>query len=356
MSAEFCPSIAKLEVLKIGHRHGRSNKTNAREDRVLVRMAIQNRAKSSSRLAKSWGHRLQIRLSRFTVSRQLSAAGIRSRRPRKRAAVTVGHKRECVQWAQQHDQRNVRIWSRIRWSDESRFCLYHVDGRIRVWRRRGEDYNQDCAQPRPHAFGGSVTVSGNISYEHKTPLTTVHGNLNGTNYRDEILDVTVRPQQFQAEQPIFMDDNARQRAHLVDVYKVQHNIDSLHSIHESRLKPDQACVGCFSEGCKCPSTPCDHFTRAGHGPASRVEPDAPTNMSQTCSINKKVVNILMKFTLGKKMICSETTYLPPLFWFKDFHLGSQSQGIETFICSPKWAFNISPVLLSSYYYLIRRTY
>ena len=73
-------------------------------------------------------------------------------------------------------------------------------------------------------------VWGMMSYEHKTPLSTVHGNLNATWCRDEILDITVRPhfQQFQAEQPIFMDDNAHpHRTRLVYTYKVWHDIDSL---------------------------------------------------------------------------------------------------------------------------------
>ena len=206
-------------IAKDRTRQGRPKKKNAREDRALARMAIRNRTKSSSQLAREWGHRLHTRLSRFTVSRRFSAAGIRSRRPRKQAPLTARHKRERVLWARQHIQRNVRFWRRIRWSDESRFCLYHVHGRIRVWRRHGEEYNQDCVQPRPQAFGGSVMVWGMMSYEH-----------NGTRYRDEILDVTVRPhfQQFQAEQPISMHDNARpHRARLVDAYKVRHNINSL---------------------------------------------------------------------------------------------------------------------------------
>ena len=211
-------------------RQGRPKKTNAWEDRVLAQMTIQNRTKSSSQLAREWGHRLHTQLSRFTVSRWLSATRICSRQPRKQAPLTVRHKREHVQWAQQYSQRNVWFWHRIMWHDESWFCLYHVDGRNRVWQWCGEGYNQDCVQPRPQAFGGSVMVWGMMSYEHKNPLTKVHGNLNGTSYRDEILDITVRPhfQQFQVEQPIFLDDNAHPHwACLEDTYKVQHNIDSL---------------------------------------------------------------------------------------------------------------------------------
>ena len=211
-------------------RQGRTKNTNVWEDRVLARMAMQNMTKSSSQLAREWGHGLQTWLSRFTVSHQISSAGIRSRQPRKQAPLTVRHKRECAQWARQQSQRKIRFWHRKIWSDESRFCLYHIDGRIRVWRRHGKDYNQNCVQPRAQALGGSVMVWGMMSYEHKTPLSRVHGNLNATRCRDEILDITVRPhfQQLQAEQPIFMDGNARyHRTRLVDTYKVWHNIDSL---------------------------------------------------------------------------------------------------------------------------------
>ena len=41
------------------------------------------------------------------------------------------------------------------------------------------------------------------------------------------------------------------------------------------------------------------------------------------------MNILMKVTLGKIMICYETTLLPHLFSFKHFLLRSPSQWIET---------------------------
>ena len=42
-------------------------------------------------------HHLHTRLSRFTVSRWLSATGISSKRPKKQVALNARHKRECVQ-------------------------------------------------------------------------------------------------------------------------------------------------------------------------------------------------------------------------------------------------------------------
>ena len=55
-----------------------------------------------------------------------------------------------------------------------------------------------------------------------------------------------------------------------------------------------------------------------------------------CSCHASV-NVLLKVTSGKMIICYATTLLPHLFWFKDFLLRSQSQWIN-FFCSPKWTF------------------
>ena len=66
------------------------------------------------------------------------------------------------------------VWRRVTWSDESRFCLQRVDGRIRVWRRRGERHSQNCIVERDRGRGGSVCVWGAIGIGVKTDM--VHFN------------------------------------------------------------------------------------------------------------------------------------------------------------------------------------
>ena len=52
-------------------------------------------------------------------------------------------------------------------SDESRFCLRHLDRRVEVWRRRGEPC-ADCYTDRVASFGGgSVMVGDGISLSGK---------------------------------------------------------------------------------------------------------------------------------------------------------------------------------------------
>jgi len=42
-------------------------------------------------------------------------------------------------------------------SDESRFCLTHGDGRQRVWRRRGESF-AGCGTTERDRFGGGYVM------------------------------------------------------------------------------------------------------------------------------------------------------------------------------------------------------
>ena len=55
----------------------------------------------------------------------------------------------------------------VLFSDEMRSCLRHVDGRNRVWRRRGEQHAECCLQPVTAFGGGSVMMymGGYKSYE-----------------------------------------------------------------------------------------------------------------------------------------------------------------------------------------------
>ena len=51
--------------------------------------------------------------------------------------MTPVHRRKRLQWA--HECRNWTLeqWKKVAWSDESRFLLDHVDGRVRVHRLPG---------------------------------------------------------------------------------------------------------------------------------------------------------------------------------------------------------------------------
>ena len=193
---------------------------------------------------------------------------------------------------------------------------------------------------------------GIMSYKRKTPLTTAQGNLNGVRYQDEILDVIVRPhfQQFQAERPIFMDDNAcPHRVRLVDAYTVQHNIDSLQwtsmspdlnpiehvwnaiqKVVNARQPPvttlQELDMALHQEWNQMPQQTCRNIVQSMSRQCQAVPQARGGHTYYWCSCHASV-NTLMKITLGKMILCYATTLLPHLFSFKDFLLRSPSQWI-----------------------------
>ncbi|GFU52400.1 transposable element Tc1 transposase [Trichonephila clavipes] len=90
-----------------------------------------------------------------TISRHLSEANLKSKRPFRALPLTPEHRRLRQQWCQARSMWNVTDWQKIVFSDESRLVLGTDDNRVRVWRRPGPFLNglpgsifqQDNARP-----------------------------------------------------------------------------------------------------------------------------------------------------------------------------------------------------------------
>ena len=81
----------------------------------------------------------------------------------------------------------------IVFTDESKFNLNCPDGRVCVWRRRGERIYPANVVECDGYGGGSVMIWGGISYEGKTELKIVQGRLNTARYCADIILPAVVP-------------------------------------------------------------------------------------------------------------------------------------------------------------------
>ncbi|MCJ8732479.1 hypothetical protein PDJAM_G00211810 [Pangasius djambal] len=59
-------------------------------------------------------------------------------------------------WAREHQNWTTEQWRKVAWSDESRFLLHHLDGRVRVRHLPGEEMAPGCTMGSRQAVGGSV--------------------------------------------------------------------------------------------------------------------------------------------------------------------------------------------------------
>ena len=92
------------------------------------------------------------------------------------------HCRRRLQFAEEHVNWQLRHWTPIMFSNESRFLFSGTDGRVRVWRRRGERNLPPNLLQTVAYGGGSLIVWGGIFLNNKTDLIFIRGNLTAERY------------------------------------------------------------------------------------------------------------------------------------------------------------------------------
>ena len=174
------------------------------------------------------------RISVQTVRNRVQASGFSSKKPAKKPQLSQRHRALRRQFCARRSRWNRQQWSGILFSDESRFCLQKVDGRIQVWRRNWERHLKPTVQPKMACNGGSDMIWAGISLNGRTALVVVHGNLNGRRFID---DLNVVPYLRQMGQnAIFQDKNARpHHAWIVDHFL---QLNDVHQFEWPQMSPD----------------------------------------------------------------------------------------------------------------------
>lgn len=206
-------------------RSGRPRVTTPAQDRYIRVTHLRDRHRTARDTAQEqFGAR---RVSDQTIRNRLREAGIRARRPKVAPTLTRQHRRQRVRWCNTLQPWNLPHWRRIWFSDESRYLLRKRDGRDRVYRRRHERFAPNCIRQVDTFGGGSVMVWGAISYNRKSELVLVQGNLTANRYIDQIL----RPHVLHLVDPqrqLYQQDNARPHTARATVdYLADNNINTL---------------------------------------------------------------------------------------------------------------------------------
>ncbi|GFW89756.1 transposable element Tcb1 transposase [Trichonephila clavipes] len=132
------------------------------------------------------------------------------RRPLLGLPLTQNHRRLRRQWC---DER--RMWAaelnEVVFTDESCFCLQLHDGRIRVWRHRGERMLNSCVMHRHTGPALRIMLWRGIGYHSRTPLVCITGTLNSQRYISEVLEPVVLPYNQGLVTAIFQRDYAQTR-------------------------------------------------------------------------------------------------------------------------------------------------
>ncbi|GFU70143.1 transposable element Tcb1 transposase [Trichonephila clavipes] len=169
--------------------------------------------------------------SQCTTSRQdrqivrIAQSGLSTRRPLLGLPFKQNHRRLRCQWC---NERRLWLaeWNEVVFTDESRICLQHHVGRIRVWRHRGERMLNSCLMDRHTGPAPGIIVWGGIGYHSRTPLIRIAGTLNSQRYISEVLEPVVIPYLQGLATAIFQQDNALPHVtRIVQRFFVNHQIE-----------------------------------------------------------------------------------------------------------------------------------
>ena len=169
-------------------RCGRPKKLSDRDLRSLKTTLKKNRWSSLATLTNQFNQNVDPRrVSPKTVSRRLHEMGYYSRIPKRKPLISNRNRKQRLVFYNTHKNWTLSQWKNIIWSDESRFTLFNNDGRLRVWRHKGERYNSDCIINTVKGDGGSIMIWGCFCYGILGPCIVVDSRMNSTVYIDHVL-------------------------------------------------------------------------------------------------------------------------------------------------------------------------
>lgn len=202
--------VKKSKTTASREKCGRKQKIDSRGRRRLVRIVKKNRKSSISGLTISFNSGFTNKSSQKTVRRAIRSIGFRSRVASRKPFISKKNKSARLSWAKEHSSWKIDDWKNVVFSDESKFTLFGIDRRKRVWRMSSETLDQSCIQSTVQAKGGGILVWSQFCWEDLGELVVLRGTVNSEDYL-KILRSQVLPfmnLHFPSGCGIFQDDNA----------------------------------------------------------------------------------------------------------------------------------------------------
>lgn len=209
-------------------RCGRKRCTTKRDDRTLERTVKKDRFGNVGEIHKKW-RQTGVGASRATTHRRLQEMGYVSRVPSVKPLLNARQRKKRLDWAKEKKAWTVAQWSKVLFSDESKFCISFGNQGSRVWRRTGEVQNPSCLKSSVK-FPQSVMIWGAMSSAGVGPLCFLKSKVNAAVYQ-EVLEQYMIPsadQLFGDADFVFQQDLApAHSAKSTTAWFADHHIDVL---------------------------------------------------------------------------------------------------------------------------------
>ncbi len=124
-----------------------------------------------------------VSASRTTTHRRMQDMGFSCRIPCVKPLLNNRQRQKRLAWAKDKKDWTAAEWSKVMFSDESKFCISFGNQGPRVWRKRGEAHNPRCLRSSVK-FPQSVMVWGAMSSAGVGPLCFLRSKVNTAVYQE----------------------------------------------------------------------------------------------------------------------------------------------------------------------------
>ena len=186
---------------------GRPRVTSYREDNAIKIRSLRNRFETAPQIQQQCN--LVKKCSLSTVKNRLKEFNLKGYVARRKPMISAKNRKRRLDFVRCNEDHDSSYWSKVLFSDESKFNRLGSNGRQYVRRRKDEEFNPRCSVSTLQGGGGSVLVWGIISTNGPGPIVRLQGRINSTKYINMLTEHFLPYFGRNLDNnPIFMQDNA----------------------------------------------------------------------------------------------------------------------------------------------------
>lgn len=179
----FIKSYKKTGSIKKKPRSGRPVLLTSREERSLVAKIRRNGFTTKRKLIEMIKIDFKKTVSATTISRILKKNGIKCCSAAKKPLISPKNIKKRLQYVKEYGDWTISDWNKVIFSDETKIMLYTNDGRIKVYRKKGERFNHDKIKTTVKFGGLALMVWGCMSAAGTGSLHFINIKMDAKEYK-----------------------------------------------------------------------------------------------------------------------------------------------------------------------------
>jgi len=189
---------------------GRPRLITSRDERKVLRLITSNEAPTAIQAKEQLERDENIEVSTETIRRTLRRNGLVARTKIKKPYLKKTHRNRRFTFAKRHLHWTISDWSKVIWSDESKFNIFSSDGKEYCWKKVGEPLRDSHVKPTVKFGGGNIMVWGCFTSLGVGNLCKIDGKMDSELYRRILTEDflgTLSWYNLNKEEVIFQQDN-----------------------------------------------------------------------------------------------------------------------------------------------------